>query len=82
MTSVVPTADNQTLLITTLDSQIRLMDMSTGKMLNKFSGHLNASYRCRACFDHDEATVVCGDENGQVWAWDLMDVRLCVRFPR
>ncbi|KAL1743485.1 WD40-repeat-containing domain protein [Schizophyllum fasciatum] len=68
-------ADGQTLLVTTLDSTIRLMDMSTGKMLNSFTGHSNNDYRCRACFGHNEATVVCGDEDGAVWAWDLLEVR-------
>ena len=69
-----PTQDAQTLLVLTLDSHIRLMDSSTGKMLNDFTGHVNEAYRCRACFGHAEASVVCGDENGQVWAWDLLDV--------
>ena len=59
------------------------MDSSTGKLLNDFTGHVNEAYRCRACFGHAEATVVCGDENGQVWAWDLLDVcPLCsIRLP-
>nr|VWO98991.1 Mitochondrial division protein 1 [Ganoderma boninense] len=65
--------DNQTYLATTLDAHVRLMDMSTGKMLNDFKGHASASYRIRACFGHGEASVVCGDENGKVWAWDLVD---------
>lgn len=69
-----PTQDSQTVLVTTLDSHIRLMDMSTGKMLNDFTGHKNESYRCRACFGPAEATVICGDENGRIWAWDLLDV--------
>ena len=69
-----PTQDAQTLLVLTLDSHIRLMDSSTGKLLNDFTGHVNEAYRCRACFGHAEASVVCGDENGQVWAWDLLDV--------
>lgn len=50
------------------------MDMSTGKMLNDFKGHASSSYRIRACFGHGEASVICGDENGAVWAWDLVDV--------
>lgn len=54
------------------------MDMTTGKMLNDFTGHTNDSYRCRACFGHGEASVVCGDEDGKVWAWDLLDVRLLI----
>jgi mitogen-activated protein kinase organizer 1 len=56
------------------------MDMTNGKLLNDFTGHTNAEYRCRACFGHGEATVVCGDEKGTVWAWDLLDVRLCFYF--
>jgi mitogen-activated protein kinase organizer 1 len=75
VSAVVPTQDSQTMLVTTLDSHIRLMDMTTGKMLNDFTGHKNDSYRCRACFGHGEASVVCGDEGGMVWAWDLLDVR-------
>jgi hypothetical protein len=54
------------------------MDATTGKLLNAFESHLNTSYRCRACFGFNEATVVCGDENGMIWAWDLLDVSLLV----
>jgi len=76
VTSAVPTQDGQTLLVTSLDSHIRLMDMSTGKMLNDFTGHANNSYRCRACFGRAEDSVICGDEKGMVWAWDLLAVGL------
>ncbi|KAJ7703064.1 nuclear mRNA splicing protein [Mycena rosella] len=75
VTAVVPTQDNQTLLVTTLDSHIRLIDMTTGKLLNDFIAHTNNEYRCRGCFGHGEATVVCGDEKGVVWAWDLLDAK-------
>ncbi|KAG5648549.1 hypothetical protein DXG03_003160 [Asterophora parasitica] len=81
VTSVVPTQDNQTLLVTTLDSHVRLMDASTGKMLNDFTGHTNSAYRCRACFSHGEASVVCGDENGMIWAWDLLDAKVIQPNP-
>ncbi|PFH50903.1 hypothetical protein AMATHDRAFT_75291 [Amanita thiersii Skay4041] len=81
VTSVVPTQDHQTYLVTTLDSHIRLMDMSTGKLLNDFSGHVNTAYRCRGCFGHAEATVICGDEKGMVWVWDLMDAKVLPPNP-
>ncbi len=74
VTSVVPTQDESTYLVMTLDGHVRLMDAITGKLLNDFSGHTHASYRCRACFGHGEASIVAGDENGAVWAWDLLDV--------
>ncbi|KAH9917886.1 nuclear mRNA splicing protein [Epithele typhae] len=73
VTSVVPSQDSQTYLVTTIDGHVRLMDMSTGKMLNDFKGHASESYRIRSCFGHGEATVICGDEGGAVWAWDLVD---------
>ncbi|KAF9469970.1 WD40-repeat-containing domain protein [Collybia nuda] len=81
VTSAVPTQDSQTLLVTTLDSHIRLIDMTSGKMLNDFTAHKNNSYRCRACFGHAEATVICGDENGQIWAWDLLDAKVLHPSP-
>ena len=76
ITAVLPTADSQTLLITTLDSHVRLLDLSTGQMLNTFKGHIAKEYRIRACFGAAEATVVCGDEEGKIWSWDLVDVSL------
>jgi mitogen-activated protein kinase organizer 1 len=78
VTAVTPTKDHQSYLVTTLDSHVRLMDSSTGKLLNDFKGHINISYRCRACFGFNEASIVCGDENGSVWAWDLVDVNIQV----
>jgi len=72
VTSVVPTKDWSTYLVATLDSSIRLFDCANGSVLNTFKGHLNDSYRTRACFGYNEATVVSGDENGQIWSWDLV----------
>ncbi|KZS98571.1 nuclear mRNA splicing protein [Sistotremastrum niveocremeum HHB9708] len=73
VTSVLPTKDSQTILACTLDSTVRLMDMETGKLLNSFTSHKTESYRCRACFDAEERNVLCGDEEGRIWAWDLVD---------
>lgn len=74
VTSILPTADGQTYLVQSLDSTVRLMDAQNGKLLNTFKGHVNEAYRSRACFGHAEASVVSGDEQGCVWAWDLVDV--------
>ncbi|KIY50129.1 nuclear mRNA splicing protein [Fistulina hepatica ATCC 64428] len=75
VTAVLPTQDMSTMLVTTLDSHLRLMDMTTGKMLNDFTGHTNSAYRCRGCFGYGEASVLCGDENGMIWGWDLLDAK-------
>lgn len=76
ITSILPTTDAQTLLVATLDSHVRLLDLTTGKMLNTFSAHgfISKDYRVRACFGAGEASIMCGDEGGKVWEWDLVDV--------
>jgi WD40 repeat protein len=74
ITSIQPTKDNQTLLITTLDAKIRLLDRKTGQCLNTFEGHKHESYRCKATFNALEDCVIFGDEDGRVWAWDLVNV--------
>ncbi|KIM92002.1 hypothetical protein PILCRDRAFT_94165 [Piloderma croceum F 1598] len=81
ITSLLPTADSQTLLVTTLDSHVRLLDLSTGQMLNTFKGHTGKEYRVRACFGAAEASVVCGDEEGRIWGWDLVDASILQPNP-
>ncbi|KAL4248663.1 WD repeat domain-containing protein MORG1 [Abortiporus biennis] len=81
VTSIVPSQDDQTYLVTTLDSHVRLMDATTGKMLNDFTGQTVTTYRCRSCFGHGEASIMCGDEKGMLWAWDLLDASVLSPNP-
>ena len=75
-----PAADAQTTLVATIDAKVRLLDMQSGAVLNTFEGHVHGQYRCRAGFGHREASVILGDEEGKVWAWDLLDVRNLLLF--
>ncbi|KAI6032814.1 WD40-repeat-containing domain protein [Pisolithus orientalis] len=70
VTSVIPSADGTTFLVATLDSHVRLFDFGTGKLLNALLGH-----------SHTSASVVCGDEDGHVWAWDLVDATILQPNP-
>ncbi|CAE6517845.1 unnamed protein product [Rhizoctonia solani] len=81
ISSISPSADNQTLLICTLDSRLRLMDRVNGQMLNTFSGHVSNDYRTHACFGYGEGTVLCGDEQGSIWEWDLLEAKAIVADP-
>ena len=76
MTSVTLTADVQSYLVSTLDSKIRLMDWEDGKVLQKFTGHKNVTYRIKSCFGYGEATVMTGDEDGKIFIWSLDEVSL------
>ncbi|CAE6430647.1 unnamed protein product [Rhizoctonia solani] len=81
ISSISPSVDNQTLLICTLDSKLRLMDRVNGQMLNTFSGHVSNDYRTHACFGHGEGSVVCGDEQGKIWEWDLLNAKAVAPDP-
>jgi mitogen-activated protein kinase organizer 1 len=63
------------LLVSTLDSTLRALDLDTGRSFGSFTGHKNTSYRAQAAFGPGEATVVMGDEDGKVWGWDVESVR-------
>lgn len=71
VTSVTLSADAKTMLVTTLDSTIRLMDKDDGSLLNTYKGHLNKDYRIKSCFTFGEASVLAGDETGRLFEWKL-----------
>lgn len=70
MTSMQQTRDAQTLLVSTLDSTIRLLDNANGGLLAEYKGHLNQDYRVPAVFDESEEFVISGSEDGRVLIWD------------
>jgi mitogen-activated protein kinase organizer 1 len=72
-------SDAQSMLVSTLDSRIRLLDATNGTLLNEYKGHLNKSYRIKSCMSLGEATVLAGDENGRIWEWRIDQVR-CVYY--
>ncbi|KAL7413237.1 nuclear mRNA splicing protein [Mrakia frigida] len=74
ITSLTPSPTSPaTLLVSTLDSHLRLLDRTNGKVLASFAGHVNTEYRSKASFAYGEGSVVCGDEEGRVWAWGVMN---------
>lgn len=78
VTSVTLSADAKTMLVTTLDSTVRLMDKDDGSLLNTYKGHLNKDYRIKSCFTFGEASVLAGDETGRLFEWKLDGVRSSV----
>ncbi|KAK4057111.1 hypothetical protein OIO90_002011 [Microbotryomycetes sp. JL221] len=70
VTSLTLTNDSTMVLVSTLDSHLRALDLDTGKVLNTYTGHDNTNYRSQAAFGPAEAFVVIGDEKGFVYAWD------------
>ncbi|KAK4228792.1 putative mitogen-activated protein kinase organizer 1 [Podospora fimiseda] len=76
VTSLTLSRDEKTILVSTLDSKIRLMDRKDGRMLKGYEDRefRNEELRVRSLIDgKGERWVLSGDENeGRVWVWGLM----------
>ena len=73
VTSVQQTKDGNALLISTLDSTIRLIDKGNGKLLQSYTEHKNTDYRIRSRLALSDSTVISGSEDGSIFAWNLLD---------
>ncbi|KAL9105508.1 MAG: hypothetical protein Q9227_009338 [Pyrenula ochraceoflavens] len=69
------TRDGRAMLVSTLDSRIRLMDRGTGQVLQSFSGdgYRNEEVRLKAAMGCREEVVVVGSEgDGRVRGWEVV----------
>ncbi|GAA5859512.1 hypothetical protein JCM8547_006857 [Rhodosporidiobolus lusitaniae] len=71
VTCLTPLSSASLLLVSTLDSTHRILDLAHGTVIQTFTGHKNTSYRSQSCIGKGEATVISGDEEGMVRGWDL-----------
>ncbi|KAI4097419.1 MAG: hypothetical protein LQ339_006737 [Xanthoria mediterranea] len=76
ITSVQQTDDGNAVLVSTLDSFIRLMDKSNGQILQSYKGHINTDYRIRSCLGLADSIVISGSEEGKIYVWDLLEGKL------
>lgn len=74
VTSLSLTKDERAMLVSTLKSNIILLDCESGTMLAKYTGHTNTSYRSRHALDANNELVLAGDEAGRLYTWDLASV--------
>ncbi|KAI7162629.1 WD40 repeat-like protein [Hortaea werneckii] len=74
VTSVMPTMANDSYLVSTLDSHVRLMDRPTGKCLQSFKdkGFRNESYRVRSTLAMGDSVAMSGSEDGSIVVWDVL----------
>ena len=74
LTSLTPTLSADSILVSTLDSTVRLMDKADGKLLRKFQdpAFQVSTYRVRSALAAKDAIAVSGSEDGFIYAWDLL----------
>ncbi|KAF8693375.1 hypothetical protein HU200_038765 [Digitaria exilis] len=72
--------DGNCLLANCLDSTVRLLDKSSGELLQEYKGHACKSFKMDCCLTNDDAFVVGGSEDGHVFFWELVDAPVVTRF--
>lgn len=83
VTSVTPTMAGDSLLVSTLDSKVRLMDRSNGRCLQTFADEgafVNETYRVRSTLGAGGAVAISGGEDGRVWVWDVLTGKVIHRL--
>lgn len=62
------------MLVSTLDSTLRLMDRTNGKLLKAYNhpDYTNTNYRIRSTLGANDALVISGSEDGYIYAWDIV----------
>ncbi|KAK8164705.1 WD40-repeat-containing domain protein [Phyllosticta citrichinensis] len=74
VTSLTPTKLADSVLVSSLDSTLRLMDLANGKLLQAFKSpdYTNTAYRIRSTLANKDAIALSGSEDGAVVAWDVV----------
>lgn len=75
ITSLALSNDKNCILVSCLDSHLRLIYKSTGDILNDYSGHKNETLQIDSCFSYNDAVVVSGSEDNNILFWDLVEAK-------
>lgn len=77
VTSIRCSGDGNVVLVSSLDSKIRMLDREDGKLLKSFGGdgapgYKNTELRIRSVFAKADSVVLSGSEGPKVFAWDVL----------
>jgi mitogen-activated protein kinase organizer 1 len=72
--------DGNCVLAGCLDSTLRLLDRTTGELLQVYKGHISKSFKTDCCLTNSDAHVIGGSEDGLVFFWDLVDAKVLSKF--
>ncbi|XP_060184189.1 uncharacterized protein LOC132613909 isoform X2 [Lycium barbarum] len=72
--------DGNCILASCLDSTLRLLDRSSGELLQEYKGHICKSFKTDCCLTNSDAHVAGGSEDGYIYFWDLVDASVVSSF--
>ncbi|EEB05555.1 MAPK organizer 1 family WD repeat protein [Schizosaccharomyces japonicus yFS275] len=80
ITSLQPFEKKPSVLVSTLNSAIHSVDVSSGAYQHHYTGHDNKQYRVRSCITTDESCVISGSESGSVFVWNSENEQLLYQY--
>jgi mitogen-activated protein kinase organizer 1 len=81
-TSLSVTKKGTELLVSSLDSTVRLMDRTNGELLKAYKddAFVNKDLRVRSTLGLNDSVVLSGSDNGMIFAWDILGGDCLHRF--
>lgn len=81
-TSLAVTTKGTEMLVSSLDSTIRLMDRDNGQLLKAYQddAFVNKDLRVRSTLGLNDSVVLSGSDNGMVFVWDILGGECLHRF--
>lgn len=79
ITHIDVSADQKTYLTCSLNSNIYLLDVQSGKILNAYTDPIHyqhVTYKSEAVFHSNSKHVVGGSENGSILLWNLLTAKV------
>lgn len=71
VTSVSLSVDGNIILASSLDEKLRLLDKDDGSVYKEYMGHKNKDFKIESIFSNDDAYVISGSEDGNIFFWSL-----------
>ncbi|KNG47737.1 mitogen-activated protein kinase organizer 1 [Stemphylium lycopersici] len=81
-TSIAVSNKGTEVLLSSLDSSVRLMDRVNGELLKSYKddAFVNTELRVRSTLGLNDSVVVSGSDHGMVFAWDMLEGTCLHRF--
>lgn len=80
ITCIAMTYDKKCVLAGCLGGTVRLSELSTGRLLQYYQGHVHTSFKLEAVVANDDAHILAGSEDGTVHIWDLVAAGIGTKF--
>lgn len=71
--------DQQTMILSTMGSEVLLYVKMSGDTIQRYSGHQCSQYAIHSRFAADDGAVISGSENGEVLIWNLVEATVETR---